>query len=154
MSDELNDSQPEKNQKPSEHNYQPAANGARLMAGVIDLIVIFAVYYIFMSLMRIPHHIAPNSIHKDLYIFGDLVAYFLALLCMAAIEYFWCCSPGKYISKLKIVSKSGDLITFKQALIRNLMRFIEFPVLYIVILFNKKHKRLGDFLAGTHVVNK
>jgi uncharacterized RDD family membrane protein YckC len=65
-------------------------------------------------------------------------------------------SAGKRIFKLRVIGDNGQPVTLSQSLIRNLLR-PSVDMLYVglfIILFSKKHKRLGDMAAGTIVVSE
>ncbi|MBN2653193.1 MAG: stage II sporulation protein M [Spirochaetales bacterium] len=68
-------------------------------------------------------------------------------------------SPGKAMCGIKVIKKNGEPIDFSSILIRNIMRGLDrFPFFHIVglisALIDKEHRRLGDFAAGTVVVEK
>lgn len=67
-------------------------------------------------------------------------------------------SPGKRVVKLRVLQKDGAPVTLSEAIIRNLVRVIDFlPLFYglgVVVMFvNDQSKRLGDLVAGTLVVH-
>jgi uncharacterized RDD family membrane protein YckC len=66
---------------------------------------------------------------------------------------------GKHIFGLRVVGDRGEPISFVQALVRNLVRLVDFlPLLYgiglVVLFLNGRGKRLGDLAAGTVVVRE
>ena len=65
-------------------------------------------------------------------------------------------TPGKRAIGIRVVRDGGYPITFMDAVIRNLIRVIEFPLVYIPsiisALISPQNKRLGDLAAGTIVV--
>jgi uncharacterized RDD family membrane protein YckC len=66
-------------------------------------------------------------------------------------------TPGKRLCGLRVLRDGGFPIDFRAAMIRNVMRFVDFlPFAYgagvISIFFSRDSKRLGDFGAGTIVV--
>jgi uncharacterized RDD family membrane protein YckC len=66
---------------------------------------------------------------------------------------------GKYAFGLRVVGDQGEPIQVSQAVIRNLVRIVDFaPVLYgvgiIALFWNGRGKRLGDLAAGTVVVRE
>ena len=68
-------------------------------------------------------------------------------------------SPGKRLLKLRVIKDNGYPIGFADSAIRNLVRIVDFlPAFYsigvIVMLLDKKWRRLGDFAAGTLVVRE
>jgi len=63
---------------------------------------------------------------------------------------------GKHLLKLRVVGREGDPITFKEALLRNILRFIDWlPLFYVLgltlLLISTRKQRLGDLVAGTVV---
>ena len=63
---------------------------------------------------------------------------------------------GKMITKIKVVNEDGGKIYMKQALIRNVLRFLDAIAFYLVgailIWRSDKKQRLGDSVAKTIVV--
>ena len=63
---------------------------------------------------------------------------------------------GKRILGLRVIQENGEPANFFQILIRGFLRS-SVDMLYVgifVILFSKKHKRLGDMAAGTIVISE
>ena len=68
-------------------------------------------------------------------------------------------TPGKRWTHLRVMQDSGRPITPYDAILRNLLRFIDWlPTLYAVgivtILISREKKRVGDYAAGTVVVHE
>jgi uncharacterized RDD family membrane protein YckC len=68
-------------------------------------------------------------------------------------------TPGKRLLNVRVIRESGYPIRPVDSVIRNLVRLVDWlPFLYgfgaLVMLFNKRSKRLGDFAAGTMVVRE
>lgn len=66
-------------------------------------------------------------------------------------------TPGKELAGLRVIKENGQPLDALDSIIRNLVRLIDFlPFGYgvgvIVMFFNARAKRLGDFAAGTLVV--
>jgi len=66
-------------------------------------------------------------------------------------------SPGKRLMRIRVVRSDGSPVTLYASATRNLLRLIDFvpacyPVGAAVMLFDSKHRRLGDLLAGTLLV--
>lgn len=66
---------------------------------------------------------------------------------------------GKKIVNIRVRKEGGYAPTFWDILLRNIIRLVDFfPFLYctglIVMFFNNRAKRLGDFAAGTIVVKE
>jgi uncharacterized RDD family membrane protein YckC len=75
-------------------------------------------------------------------------------------EIFWKGqTPGKRWAGIRVIKDSGRPINAFEAIARNLIRYVDFlPLLYgvgvVTMLLNAKHRRLGDFVAGTLVVHE
>jgi uncharacterized RDD family membrane protein YckC len=65
-------------------------------------------------------------------------------------------TPGKRYAKIRVIRDDGRNVGLQQAIMRSLLRVID-DLLFIglvLILFTKKEKRLGDWVAGTVVVQE
>jgi len=68
-------------------------------------------------------------------------------------------TPGKRIAKIRVIKESGRPITPVEAIGRNLVRAIDMlPGVYAVgllcMIFSRRNKRLGDYVAGTISVHE
>jgi len=68
-------------------------------------------------------------------------------------------TPGKKWAGIRVIKDSGRPITAFEAAARNLVRIIDYlPGFYAVgivtMLLNEKHRRVGDYVAGTLVVHE
>jgi uncharacterized RDD family membrane protein YckC len=78
----------------------------------------------------------------------------------ALFESFWKGqTPGKKWAGIRVIKDSGRPITPFEAAARNLIRLVDFmPSFYAVglvtMLLNQKHRRVGDYVAGTLVVHE
>jgi uncharacterized RDD family membrane protein YckC len=66
-------------------------------------------------------------------------------------------TPGKRLVRIRVVKSDGSPVTVFSSAVRNLLRVVDFlplcyPVGLITMLVDKKHRRLGDLLAGTVLV--
>jgi uncharacterized RDD family membrane protein YckC len=90
----------------------------------------------------------------------------IALLLWFALEWLvpaWCevkwgATPGKHAVGLKVLHDDGTPVSWRSAMIRNLLKTVDFlPFGYslglCVMLFNRQFKRLGDMAANTIVVH-
>ena len=135
--------------------YQVAGIGTRAIAQILDLLillgVLIAVFYVATAFGQLG---------------SEVVGYLVAVLgtFVVVFGYFWACEAfwsgqtvGKKVFRLRAVGDRGEPMTFAQAGIRNIVRFIDFlPYAYgvgmVVLFVNGKGKRLGDLAAGTIVV--
>lgn len=63
-------------------------------------------------------------------------------------------TPGKRALGLRVVQDTGHALTAQAAVVRNIVRIIDFALMLgpPLILLHPRHKRLGDLVAGTIVV--
>lgn len=87
-----------------------------------------------------------------------LLWFFLEWLFPAVCEVYWQgATPGKKLMGLAVVRDDGAPVDWPAALIRNLLRAVDFlPVVYgigfVAMVASRDFKRLGDLVAGTVVV--
>lgn len=65
-------------------------------------------------------------------------------------------TPGKRYAKIRVIRDDGQRVSIQQATMRSLLRPIDdiFFIGAILIIFNVKEKRLGDWVAGTLVTQE
>ncbi|MBF2028768.1 MAG: RDD family protein [Oscillatoriales cyanobacterium C42_A2020_001] len=65
-------------------------------------------------------------------------------------------SPGKRIAKIRVIRDDGRPVGISQSVIRSLLRAIDdlFFIGTLFILFGKQEKRIGDWAAGTLVIQE
>jgi len=122
----------------------PASKGKRFAAGLIDLVVIPIVLGIVIGLVLLA---APDMVRSIVLVLVNIIW----LVFRDAIY-----SPGRAMVKIKIVSLTGEKVTWLQAVIRNILLIIPFVlvvgyIVEIVMLIAKGH-RLADNWAKTQVV--
>jgi len=122
----------------------PASKGKRFAAGLIDLVVIPIVLGIVIGLVLLA---APDMVRSIVLVLVNIIW----LVFRDAIY-----SPGRAMIKVKIVSLTGEKVTWLQALTRNILLIIPFVlvvgyIVEIVMLIVKGH-RLADNWAKTQVV--
>jgi uncharacterized RDD family membrane protein YckC len=143
--------------------YQIAGIGSRFLACAIDTLLISALLlFVNFALAALLRVITP------LVAFGRAPAWLIALFGLVSFAILWGYyiffetlwngqTPGKRRNGLRVIRRSGTPITAGEAVIRNLVRIIDFlPVFYgvgIVAMFiDGQSRRLGDLAAGTLVV--
>jgi len=122
----------------------PASKGKRFASGLIDLVVIPIVLGIVIGLILLA---APDVVRSVVLVIVNI----LWLMFRDAVY-----SPGRAMVKIKIVSITGEKVTWLQAFLRNILLIIPFVLvigylLEIVMLLVKGH-RLADNWAKTQVV--
>jgi hypothetical protein len=94
------------------------------------------------------------------------VAVWLVVVVAALIGYFpvseavWSGKTlGKLVMRLRVVDAKGGPVSVSQAIVRNLVRLVDFLPLYyavgaVTMFVNQRGQRLGDLAAGTVVVRE
>jgi uncharacterized RDD family membrane protein YckC len=98
---------------------------------------------------------------------GERIADGVGLLVYFLMDWFypvifeagkWGATPGKRIVGLRVVQATGSPITIGQAVVRNVLRFVDMQPFFTYglgvgsLLASKRFQRLGDLAAGTVVV--
>ena len=68
-------------------------------------------------------------------------------------------TPGKQLTRLRVVCDGGNVLGWRQSLLRNLLRMVDsLPAGYLVgvvaMLISPRMQRLGDLVAGTIVIRE
>ncbi|GAA5417587.1 hypothetical protein Pryu01_02661 [Paraliobacillus ryukyuensis] len=144
--------------------FQIAGLGSRATAFIIDQLIVgltitLIIISVFFAFFANPGFMLFDS-GSGFIIAGVIIAVFILNYgYFMFFEFFW---GGRTIGKrtlgIRVIQDNGHPITLLSSFIRNLLRLIDsLPAGYLIgILFvflHKKHKRLGDFAAGTLVVH-
>lgn len=65
-------------------------------------------------------------------------------------------TPGKKVAKIRVLCDDGRIVSIQQSTLRALLRPVD-DILFIgvfLILFSQREKRLGDWVAGTIVIQE
>ena len=139
-----------------------AGIGSRFMAAFLDSLIqaaLFAVLSVLVAILLAALGWAGGSPA------WALAAFFLGAFTInwgyyTLFEILWKGqTPGKRWAGIRVIKESGRPITAFEAVARNLIRIVDWlPSLYgagvVTMLLNAKHRRLGDFVAGTLVVHE
>ena len=147
--------------------YSPAGAladlGSRIVAGLIDFIIIGIIAAIIVFVMFIPATVRP-ALMMGTYGFGWSwfggmfgVQFLLWLIYFTYFEGTSGQTIGKKLSHVRVVKEDGSRCDFGSALIRSLLRIVDsLPTVYILgiilIAATDKRQRLGDMLARTVVI--
>jgi uncharacterized RDD family membrane protein YckC len=142
--------------------FQLAGIGSRALALALDTllqIAAFAVLGVIAGLVAYARFLP--QIGK---LWGFAILIFLVFLMQtgyyAFFETIWNGqTPGKRWCHLRVMMESGRSVDAQAAILRNLMRIVDaLPTLYaigiITSLISSKNKRIGDYVAGTVVVQE
>lgn len=143
--------------------YDVADIGSRFLAILIDtliqgtLYVLLGIAIVFLA-ARLSEIDLPRPVNDALAILLILVLFLIQFGYFLFFEIILNGqTPGKRIFHLRVIKDNGYPLAHLDAIIRNLVRIIDFfPALYgigvIVMFLSPRAKRLGDFAAGTLVV--
>lgn len=144
-----------------------ASYGKRVIAFLIDyFIVVLFVYiigYIFFD-VKIPVFItgvlpASETLHfeEDKFLLQDVSFAICVTLSWLLDSTKLQGTIGKIVLKLKVVDENFNKLTFKQAALRNLFKFISFYSFllgFVYIFFNKERRALHDILRKTLIIKR
>ncbi len=138
-----------------------AGLGSRAMAYVVDVGLLGAaglvLYFGLSFLVTDPVNaaLALSSLTRTLILGG---VFFGLWVYWTLLEVMWNGqSVGKRLLRIRVVKSDGSPVTVFSSAVRNLLRVVDFlpacyPVGLIAMLVDKRHRRLGDLLAGTVLV--
>jgi uncharacterized RDD family membrane protein YckC len=124
-----------------------------LIWGIILLVVLFT--WAVLS-TQIPEDISV-LIAPWIFAVTLLVVFFIYVGYFVVFETLWQGqTPGKRFVKIRVIQDSGRPIGIQQATLRALLRPVDDTLSLgaLFIIFNAKEKRIGDFVAGTIVVQE
>ncbi len=139
-----------------------AGIGSRFMAAFLDTLIEAVLYLVFfligVGLLSLTSLFGNHST----WVTAGLILVFFCIRWgyYALFEIFWKGqTPGKRWVGIRVIKDSGRPINAFEAIARNLIRFVDFlPAFYgvgvVTMLLNARHRRLGDFVAGTLVVHE
>lgn len=142
-------------------NFNTASVGERILAYLLDLVIIVAyytiIYYVVFGLMGLWDAISGMDVWSQNAIHGfiSLPVLFYALVLENLLEGQ---TIGKRILKIKVIKIDGYQAGFGDYLMRWIFRLVEVTppmsvIGLIVMMINKKTQRLGDMAAGTAVIS-
>ncbi len=145
--------------------YDVADIGSRFLAILIDSLIQGVIYVVlFFSLVVLANQLTvielPSAINDALAIGVIIVLFIIQFGYFMFFEIILNGqTPGKHLFGLRVVKDNGAPFAPLDAVIRNLVRIIDFfPFAYgiglVAMFFNARAKRLGDFAAGTLVVKQ
>jgi uncharacterized RDD family membrane protein YckC len=151
--------------------YDIAGIGNRFIGALIDTLIVACLLLILNILLFVvlswddaPFPTTALDSEKTSWLEGLMIALFVLLQFIifwgyyTLFEYLWSGqTPGKRLVKIRVLRLDGNPIGFVEAFLRNLVRPIDFlPSGYglglVVMFFNERTRRLGDWAAGTVVV--
>src|SRR5690606_22996770 len=126
---------------------EPAGLGDRIIAFLIDLLIIF--FYGMLAAIIVSNFVFYSSV----ILFVPILFYFLLFEIFTNGQ-----SPGKKVREIKVVKLNGGSPTIFNYLLRWVLWPIDFfiygSVAIFCIIVTKNGQRLGDFAAGTTVIKQ
>lgn len=137
-------------------NQTPASIGERLVARIIDYILLFLyVISTIYILERANIHSSSGVSFALLFLFIYLPAFLYSLLCEVFNQGQ---SVGKKILNIRVIKVDGSTPSLGSYLLRWLLYMVDVPLTgglgVVVVLLNKNNQRLGDLAAGTMVIKE
>jgi uncharacterized RDD family membrane protein YckC len=154
-----------------ELQFQLAGIGVRFLAFLVDRLIqagailgLLFVVTLFLSMSGVIAEVTDFFVAAGKYIGQWVIAFAIVLYGVISIgyfilfEYLWSgATPGKRFQEIRVIRKDGRPLTFLDAAIRNILRFVDllgdvYPLGLLVMFLDSKSRRLGDMAAGTLVV--
>jgi uncharacterized RDD family membrane protein YckC len=142
--------------------YSPAGLGSRFVAQLIDWLVLSGV----LAAVLVAGSVATGAASASTVLGEAVLIVWIAAVGVLVFGYFpvlegaWSGRTlGKAAMRLRAVDQRGGPLTVPQAIIRNLVRIVDFlPLFYalgaVTIFISGRSQRLGDLAAGTVVVQE
>lgn len=137
--------------------YRVAGIGTRFLAALIDAAILIISVLVIIAGAAAVSTLGSFGSTAGLILASSLF-FFLLWGYFLVFETLWSGqTPGKRALKIRVIKTSGYPIGFVDAVIRNLVRVVDFlPSLYgvgvLTMFISSQSRRLGDYAAGTIVV--
>lgn len=154
--------------KPGSTPPSPLADlGSRVVAGLIDYVIIAVIAVVIAIVMFLPVFLInpygvwmmPGFIIPHFGWFGGVfgLQFLLWLVYFTFFEGTSGQTIGKRFAHIRVVKEDGSRCDYSSALVRNVLRIVDIlPLLYVIgiilIVVTDKRQRLGDMLAKTIVI--
>ncbi|BCS89563.1 RDD family protein [Pseudodesulfovibrio sediminis] len=156
-------------------NYQPAGLGTRFMAWIVDSIISYLIVFLLIVCLialgvaydglfefveeRIAYSLGDDKETKNLMV-GIYFSLFLLILNTVSFVYFFMFeyfghgrTLGKRWMSIRVIGEEGIALNSTKVFLRSVFRIVDsIPIAWLVPLFSKRSKRLGDMVAGTLIV--
>lgn len=137
-------------------NFVIASTWRRIGGGICDFMIFFIFIAICGSLGLGDLSIENTKASVSMSGWPFFIVSLLYALCLAYMEYKTAKTPGKYLTRTKVLGENYQKISFFQALLRNVLRLLDefgFCLIGLVLIIcTKENQRLGDLIAKTYVV--
>jgi len=132
-----------------------AGLGSRTLAVGVDFLVPAAITAILATIFILLTGISfEGGVHFGVLVIWGLAFFLVFIMYNIYFEVFeGGQTPGKKLLRLRVVSEDGSPVTLMKSILRNVLRIVD-VVSFVLILFDKKHHRLGDMLSYTKVITE
>lgn len=148
-----------------ELDFETAGLGSRLMAALIDVLVIFGIFLVLLigGILAGITGFGIGGQQPSVVVLAFLLMFLYAVVWgyFVFFEALWRGqTPGKRIAGIRVVLDNGLPVGWRESALRNLVRAADVMpppaclVGSLMVLFSHRGKRLGDLLAGTMVVRE
>ena len=148
-----------------ELDFEPAGLGSRLMAAIVDLLIVFGIFFALLigGILAGLTAFRVGGAGSGAVFLAVFIILFYAVIWgyFVLFEALWHGqTPGKRLVGIRAVLDNGLPIGWRESALRNLVRAADMVpppaclVGSLMILFSPRGKRLGDLLAGTMVVRE
>lgn len=137
-------------------DYEVAGLGSRALAAIIDTGIVVAIEVaLTLGVSLVLSRLTGNLTAMTLFILASFLVLFGYFALFEGFRNGQ--TPGKAMMGLRVIRETGHAITFRDALVRNLIRIADFlPPPYLIgalfVALHPKARRLGDLVAGTVVI--
>jgi uncharacterized RDD family membrane protein YckC len=140
-----------------------ASIGNRFLACAFDhflqTLVYFLLYIVVVNIVNGLSYSGMSSAPKWAVALFYIAQFLIWISYFVIFEWLWNGqTPGKRWLRLRVIREDGRPITFWEAAVRNLLRFVDILPLYsiglISIFISSRDQRVGDLFAGTVVVRE
>jgi uncharacterized RDD family membrane protein YckC len=133
-----------------------AALSARTMAYLLDLILLWPIFYAVVGILELP----ADDLNDPRFLWILLLGAALEFVYHFAMEWGLGWTVGKKVIGIRVTGMDGDRLGCRGALLRNLVRLVDgtLPFSWILglgaMLRTKKSQRLGDYIGRTIVIRE
>jgi uncharacterized RDD family membrane protein YckC len=137
--------------------FETAGLGSRFTAQLVDILVLWGLLLALGLVSYLIAQLGGVTIGALLFVVAGFLGFWAYWIVPEAL---WSGRTlGKYLLHLRVIDARGGPITVGQAVIRNLLRVVDFlPLSYaagtVAIFSSPRNQRLGDMAAGTVVVRE
>ena len=136
-----------------------AGVGSRALALLIDYLLWMVILIVVLTAFAFLNYLFSNIVGADKWIISiQLLIFFVVYIgYFIFFETLWHGqTPGKRYVKIRVIRDDGRNAGLQQAIMRSLLRTFDdlLSLGFLLILFTKQEKRLGDLVAGTIVIQE